>query len=348
MFLPTITLCRGVMNVEPMARMSMQEKRAVSPRPVLSVVAPVFNEQDLVHELVRRVVESCRPLGVSFEVVIVNDGSRDETLLRLIAMSREVPELRVVNLLRNFGPMSALSAGIALARGEAVVVMDGDLQDPPELIPKFFVEWRAGADVVYGLRTRRSEVFLKRLAISLFYALLGRIAETRIPKQVGTFCLMDHRIARTLNGMRERNRYFAGLRAWVGGKQSFVPYERPDRSHGKSRVGVAGQVRVARTALLSFSNAPLRYVSMFSLVVAIVLFLVGITAILVRLLTNLAIPGWATFTALIGLMGFAQSLVLAIISEYLAEIFNEIKARPLFLVRNEFINGEVVEEVNQD
>ncbi len=307
---------------------------------VLSVVTPVYNEQEIVAELVNRIVLSCRPLGLPFEVVVINDGSRDETLSRLISISRDVPELRVVDLMRNFGHMPALSAGVAQAQGAAVIVMDGDLQDPPELIPRFVEEWRSGADVVYGLRTARQEPFVKRTLISMFYALLDRITETKIPKQVGTFGLMDRRVVDVLNRMPERSRYFAGLRAWIGGRQSFVEYARPDREAGGSRVGAQGLFRLARVALISFSKVPLRYASILSLTAGLILLMVGLWAIGEKLFTNKAIPGWATYTALIGLMGFVQSLVLAIISEYIAVIFDEVKARPTFLVRQEFAQGK--------
>ena len=307
--------------------------------PQLSVVVPLYNEQEIVAELVRRIVESCRPLGITFEVVIVNDGSRDHTLQALIGLSLNVPELRVVDLLRNFGHMAALSAGLASAHGEAVVLMDGDLQDPPELIPRFVEEWQAGADVVYGLRTARHEAFVKRMLIGRFYWLLDKITETNIPKQVGTFGLMNRQVVDILNAMPERSRYFAGLRAWVSGRQAFVSYERPDREGGGSRVGAQGLFRLARTALISFSKVPLRYASMLSLIAGFALFIVGAGAVLEKLFTNLAIPGWATSTALIGFMGFVQSLVLATIAEYVAVIFDEVKARPLFLIREEFSQG---------
>ncbi len=310
--------------------------------PVLSVVVPLFNEQQVVPQLVRRVIEICRPLQIPFEFITVDDGSRDETLRCLVDLSREIPEMRVVRLFRNFGHMPALSAGIALARGAAVVVMDGDLQDTPELIQSLYAEWRKGFDVVYGLRTQRRESWLQRQGTTLFYWLLDKVTETAIPKQAGTFCLMDRRVVDILNRMPERDRYFAGLRAWVGGRQSYVRYERPQRAHGGSRVGTQGLLRLARTALISFSKVPLRYASMLSLACGFTLFLIGSVAVLVRLFTNLAVPGWATYTALIGMMGFVQSIVLAVISEYVAVIFDEVKARPLFLVQQEFARGEPV------
>jgi len=309
---------------------------------VVSIVVPLFNEEEILSELIRRIEESARSLQVPFEIVAVNDGSSDGTLPLLIEISRRVPELRIINLFRNFGHMPALSAGLNLAQGEAVVVMDGDLQDPPELLPKFFAEWRNGAEIVYGLRTHRQEGFFQQKATALFYWFLDRMSERPIPKQAGTFCLMDRQVVDLLNQMPERDRYFAGLRAWVGGKQSFVGYERPQRAAGKSRVGAFGLIRLARTALFSFSKIPLRYASLFSLLCGFILFIVGLTAIIKRLFTNLAIPGWATTTTLLGMIGFAQSLLWAILSEYIAIIFDELKGRPIFIVREEIVGGQVI------
>ena len=314
-------------------------------RPVLSVVTCLFNEEDLVPELVRRVTEACRTLEISFEFLVVNDGSADKTLPSLVSLSLSVPELRIVNLFRRFGHMPALSAGLSLARGDAVVAMDGDLQDPPELIPRLVREWQAGAEVVYGLRTHRKEGAIKRAAIACFHLLLEKISETPIPRQTGTFSLMDRRIVNILCSMPERHRFLPGLRAWIGGNQSLIPYDRPDRRHGKSRTGMRGLFSLARTAFFSFSKVPLRIVSLFSLLCGLVLFLVGITAIAIRLLTDLAIPGWATYTTLLGVIGFCQSLVMALLSEYVAIIYDEIKLRPLFLVREEFAHGERIEEI---
>jgi dolichol-phosphate mannosyltransferase len=309
--------------------------------PLLSVVVPLFNEEQAVDELVARTEASCRAAVESFELVMVNDGSRDATLARLVELSCRVRELRVVDLYRNYGHMQALFAGLSAARGDAVIVMDGDLQDPPEVIPAFVARWREGADVVYGLRTRRQDGALRNLATRLFYRLLGT-AETSIPAQAGTYGLLDRRVVDVLNALPERSRFYAGLRSWVGGRQDFVPYERRSRGHGRSRVGVLGLVALAETALISFSKVPLRAASALSLLCAIVLLVVGVTAILIRAFTSLAIPGWATYTTLIGLMGFVQSLTLAILAEYVGVIFDEVKQRPLFVVRSEFRRGAPV------
>ena len=311
--------------------------------PVLSVVVPLFNEEESLPDLLRRLVESCRSLRVSFELVLVNDGSSDNTLPLLIEASRTVPELRVADLFRNFGHMPALTAGMELARGQGIVVMDGDLQDPPEMISSLYKEWRAGADVVYGQRVHRGEPLLFRAAARLFYSLLRWTAGVHVPQQAGTYCLMDRRVANLLRRMPERNRFFAGLRAWVGGRQARVTYERPQRAHGRSRVGLQGLIRLGVLALVSFSKVPLRYASLLSLACGLILFLIGSWAIVVRLFTRLAIPGWATSTALIGMMGFVQSVVPAAISEYVAQIFDEVKQRPLYLVRDEFAQGTPVQ-----
>lgn len=310
--------------------------------PVFSVVIPLFNEQEIVPELIRRVTGSCRSLEIPFQLVVVNDGSRDETLPCLIRLSRAVPELRVVSLARNFGHMAALSAGLAVARGDAVVVMDGDLQDPPELIPRFVAAWQAGAEVVYGKRVERGDPLPVRAATAAFYWLLGRIAETPIPRQVGTFGLMDRRIVDRLNSLPERSRYFAGLRAWVGGKQAFVTYERPGRRAGRSRVGLRGLLRLARTGIISFSRAPLRYGSLVSLLAGLSLVLVGGSALAMEVLAGRPVTEWAACAVIVGLMGFAQSLALAVLSEYVAVLLHEVKARPMFVIAEEFAGGEAI------
>lgn len=309
---------------------------------LLSIVAPVFNEEDGVDELISRLRASAAKTCAPFELVIVNDGSRDGTLPRLVSLSEEIPELRVIDLFRNYGHMSALAAGIAVARGDAVVVMDGDLQDPPELIPELVDKWRSGADVVYGLRTRRRDGFLMRAATRLFYMIL-KATRTTIPQNAGTFGVMDRRVAAVLNSMPERSRFFAGLRWWVGGRQAFVPYERAARAHGRSRVGFLGLFVLAQSALTSFSKVPLRLASLLSLLCGMALFLIGIIAILIRVFTPLGVPGWATYTTLIGMMGFVQSVVLAVIAEYVGIIFDEVKGRPLYVVRSEFRSGAMSE-----
>ncbi len=314
------------------------------PPVLLSTVAPVFNEAAIVDELVDRLHAACTLCGCPFEIVVVNDGSTDGTLSRLVAKSRSIPELRIIDLARNSGHMAALHAGVRAAMGEMVVVLDGDLQDPPELIPEMLGRWRDGFDVIYGLRTARQESAARKLANRAFYALLAAVAETTIPRQVGTFGAMDRWVVDAVLAMPERSRFFAGLRAFVGGSTTAVEYDRPDRRDEHSRVGLRGLIRLARTALISFSKVPLRATAALSLASGLVLFGVGAAAIAIRLLTDAAIPGWATYTTMIGMMGFVQSLVLAAVAEYVAVIFDEVKKRPLGLVRHEFRQGTRLKE----
>ena len=335
----------GVVGVPPVP--VEPEETAPGQARLLSVIAPVFNEADGVTELVTRLAASCSQVGMPFELIVVNDGSADPTLAKLVELSATVPELRVVDLFRNFGHMPALAAGVALSKGDAVIVMDGDLQDPPELIPQLVTCWKDGADVAYGLRTEAHGGAARRLGTRLFYWLL-RASRTTIPENVGTFGLMDRRVVDVLNSMPERSRFFAGLRWWVGGRQAYVEYKRSPRGHGRSRVGALGLFGLAQTALTSFSKVPLRLASMLSLVCGLGLFVVGATAIAIRVFTPLGVPGWATYTTLIGMMGFVQSVVLAVIAEYVGIIFDEVKARPLFVVRSEFRSGSPVQVVSGD
>ena len=306
------------------------------PSPIISVVSAVYNEMDCVEELVERVWRATLALGVAFEILVVNDGSRDATLSKLVALTEKYRELRVIDLFRNFGVMPAITAGIRSSRGRAVIVIDGDLQDPPELISKFYDKWKDGADVVYGFRVKRDESPMVRFMTTVFYRIQGAIAEITIPLQSGNFGLMDRRVVDNIAALPEKNRYFAGLRSWAGGRQERVEYQRARRAKGASRQGLVGLFRHARLGLVSFSKTPLRIASVFSLVVAFIFLAIGISAVAIRLATDRAIPGWATFTTLIGAMGFVQSLVLSIISEYLAAMFDEIKARPSYLIRTEY------------
>ena len=306
---------------------------------VLSIVIPLFNEEETVAELVRRTLEQVRRLDVTCEVLLVDDGSRDRTLQRITHLSQLHPELRVLELSRNFGHMAALQAGIAQSRGKAVITLDGDLQDPPELIPRLFSKWREGSELVLAVRTARDEPLLRRWGTTLFYGLLRRVSEIPIPSQVGTYGLMDRQVVETLNQMPARVRFFAGLRIWAGGRTATVSYDRPARPYGASKVGTLGLIRLALVALVSFSKAPLRFASALSLLFSIALFLLGFSAVLIRLMTHLAIPGWATTTTLLGLIGSIQSLVLAILSEYVAVLFDEIKGRPLYRIQREIRGG---------
>jgi glycosyltransferase involved in cell wall biosynthesis len=306
---------------------------------LLSVVVPLYNEEEIVVELVTRLVEACRGTGMNAEVVVVNDGSRDSTLDRLIGLTSRFSELYVIDLIRNFGQMAALSAGLERARGDAVVVIDGDLQDPPEVIPEMVKEWQAGAEVVYGLRHGSGDSMPKRMASRTFYWIVARMSSVDIPEEVGTFGLMDRRIVEIMCALPERTRDFARLRAWAGGRSASVPYRRAARTNGPSRFGVIRLTGLALLSFTSFSKVPLRLASILSLGLGVFLLLFGAAAVVIRLVSNNVVPGWAATSVLLGLMGSVLSLVLAVIAEYIGVIFDEVKARPLYLVRYEYHDG---------
>lgn len=303
--------------------------------PELSVVVPLYNEAETLPTLFAQLLATCRQLNTGFELVFVNDGSTDATLTELKSLGKDVPEVRILDLFRNFGHMAALSAGLDRSRGSAVVTMDGDLQDPPRLIPEMLYKWRAGADVVYAVRTARCEPLLRRAFTACFYLTLSLLTRSRIPSHVGTYALMDRKVVDVLTNLPEKTRFFAGLRAWVGGRQALLTYERAGRVKGRSRVGLLGLLRLARAAFLSFSNLPLRLSSLISLFASALFFLIGGVVITVRLVTNLAIPGWASTMTMIGALGGVQSLVLFFLCEYVALVFEELKQRPLYIIREE-------------
>jgi dolichol-phosphate mannosyltransferase len=314
------------------------------PSPTLSVVIPVYNEEEAVGELCSRVLAACGRIGLPFELVVINDGSVDGTLSRLIELSRSHPELLVLDLSRNFGHMAALHAGLTCARGEAVVVLDGDLQDPPELIPELVARWRDGADVVYGLRASRGEGLFLRWLTSAFYRLLRLAARIEIPAQAGTYCLLSRKSVEILiHQVPERSRYFAGLRAWLGGRQDRVTYQRLPRKAGQSRVGLRGWSSLARRAFIGFSYLPLRVSSLFSLLGSLAFLLVGGATVVLRLATPRPVPGWASTMTLVGFLAFTQSVVLFFICEYVAVLYDEVKRRPLSLIRSRIQGGKRME-----
>jgi glycosyltransferase involved in cell wall biosynthesis len=305
----------------------------------VSVVVPLLNEEEIVDELVNRIATACRSTGLGFEVIVVNDGSTDHTLERLVSLTQAIPELTVLDLVRNYGQMAALSAGIARATGDAVVVLDGDLQDPPELITAMVEAWQAGAEVVLGKRHGSDDSPAKKVASRIFHWLAAHLSSVNVPEEVGTYGLMDRRITDIVMSLPERSRDFARLRAWAGGRAAEVVYRRAARKNGPSRFGVIGLTGLAIVSFTSFSKTPLRLASLGSLGFGLSLLVVGGVAVVLRIFTHSVVPGWAATTVLIGLMGFVQSTLLAILAEYVAVIFDEVKARPLYFVREAYSSG---------
>jgi dolichol-phosphate mannosyltransferase len=308
---------------------------------VISVVAPVFNEHGTLPELHRRLTAVLAPLG-DYEIVLVDDGSSDGSWDTLLELASRDAHLRLLRLSRNFGHQAALSAGLDAARGDAIVLMDADLQDPPEVIPQLVAKWRDGFDVVYAIRGERAgEPRLRLASISAFYRLLHRITPTAIPQNAGDFRLLSRRAADAIAAMPERARFLRGMTSWIGFRQTGVPYTRDARYAGESKYPTRKLVRLALDGITSFSTAPIKLVT--ALGFALVVFCVVVLAwtLYVRFFTSHHPQGWTSVIAVVLLLGGVQLLSLGVIGQYVARIFDETKQRPLYLV------DEVVENVRE-
>jgi len=304
--------------------------------PVLSVVIPVFNECAVLDPLFGRLFPALERIGEPFEVIVVDDGSTDETWEKLREARSAARNLRLFRLSRNFGQQAAITAGMDQARGRAVVLMDADLQDPPELVAGFVEKWREGCEIVYGVRARRREGILKRMAYHSFYRILGRIASLEIPKDAGDFCLMDRRVVDILRRMPERNRFLRGLRSWVGFRQAGVSYDRPLRCGGKPSYTFYRLFQLALDGIVSFSYLPLRLSAVTGALVAVIGIGFAVFAAVARIFfmrTPIA-TGWASMVVLLCLIGGTQLIVLGIMGEYLARIYDEVKQRPSYVIRD--------------
>jgi dolichol-phosphate mannosyltransferase len=306
--------------------------RSTEPPPVLSIVVPLYNEQENVGELHRRLDLTLGSLGIPYEILFVNDGSRDATAALIDDLQREDPRLVAVHLSRNFGHQAAVSAGIDYGRGRAIIVMDGDLQDPPEVIPEFIRKWREGYEVVYAVRRHRKEDLLKRLGYYGFYRILKAISDLDIPLDSGDFCLMDRRAVDVLKHLPERMRFVRGLRSFVGFRQVGLEYERAARESGRPKYTLMALVGLAVDGLVSFSSYPLRLVTRLGLC-AIFLALVLLVWVLIDAMLNHTGPrGWASSIVVVLFMGAVQLVCLGIMGEYIRLIFLEVKQRPTYIV----------------
>ncbi len=312
--------------------------------PVVSVVVPLHDEEETVGELHRRLVDALEVAGVSYEIVLVDDGSSDATGDLIDDLEREDDHLVVVHLSRNFGHQAAVSAGIDRARGQAVVLMDGDLQDPPEVIARFIDMWREGHDVVYGIRRHRKEGLLKRLGYAGFYRILNAISDLHIPLDSGDFCLMDRRVVDVLRHLPERLRFIRGLRSFVGFRQVGLPYERAAREAGRSKYSLGALVGLAIDGLVSFSSYPLRLVTQLGLVTIFTAFALLAWVLFDAWFSRTGPRGWASTIVVVLFMSSVQLLSLGIIGEYIRLIFLEVKQRPTYIVDRSSPRADRVEE----
>ena len=311
------------------------------PRPTLTVVIPIFNEEEVLPELARRlreVIAVWETQIASWEVVFVNDGSRDESLTQLKALAAAEPRFKVISFSRNFGHQMAITAGLDRAEGEAVVIMDADLQDPPEVVSEMITRWREGYDVVYGVRTKRlGETLFKRLTAKMFYRVLrAMLGGVSIPADAGDFRLIGRPVVLAMRALRERHRFVRGMVAWVGFRQTAVYYARPARFAGETKYPLRKMVRFAVDGIASFSVVPLRFATWLGVASGIVAMLTAAWAIYERFFGSGVVQGWPTIMIAVALGASAQLLMTGVLGEYVGRIYEEIKRRPLYITAEEF------------
>jgi len=309
---------------------------AQHPAPLISVVVPAYNEQDVLPTFHERLAATLAGVGGTAEIVYVNDGSRDGTLAVMRGLKAKDPRVAIVDLSRNFGKELALTAGLDHARGEAVVVIDADLQDPPELIPELIARWRDGGhDVVYAQRVSRAgETWLKKTTSHLFYRVMRRFGEVPLPRDTGDFRLLSRRAVDAVLRLRERHRFMKGLFAWIGYSQTAVQYARDPRHAGTTKWNYGKLWNLAVEGFTSSSVAPLRLAGYFGFVVAGFAFLFGLWIIYKTLAFGEPVQGFPTVMVTLLFLGGTQLICLGVLGEYLGRVFNETKARPLYLVND--------------
>lgn len=303
-------------------------------RVTFSVVVPVFNEIGSLPELYRRVREVMQGLGEPWELVLVDDGSSDGSTEAILQLAEEDARVRPVIFARNFGHQIAITAGLDFARGQAVVVMDADLQDPPEVIPEMVARWREGYEVAYGVRTQREgESWIKKATAALFYRLIYRITDVRIPLDTGDFRLLDRQVVDVLRQMRERHRFPRGMAAWVGFRQTGVPYRRAARFTGETKYPFRKMLRLALNAVTGFSYFPLQIATYLGFLSAGLSILAIPVVMLLRLAGSQAFFGQASTLIAVLFLGGVQLISLGILGEYVGRIYDEAKGRPLYVLR---------------
>ena len=305
-------------------------------RPTLSVVIPVFNEEETIPELDRRLRAFLGELGETWEVVFVDDGSRDGSAKMLEALAEKEPRYKLISFGRNFGHQIAITAGMDRAEGEAVVVMDADLQDPPEVVREMLARWRQGYDVVYAVRRRRlGETWFKRLSASIFYRMFRAMLGFDLVADAGDFRLMSRPVVLTLRSLRERHRFIRGLVGWIGFRQSQVGYVRPERFAGVTKYPFRKMLGFAFDGITSFSTLPLRVATWLGAFAALLAMGLGAWAFYVKINGATAVPGWTTIMILVALGSSAQLLVIGILGAYVGRIYEEVQRRPLYTVAKE-------------
>ncbi len=304
----------------------------------IDIVVPAYNEEACVAMLYERLRVVLEPLPYDFRVIFVDDGSRDGTAAECLRLAERDPRVGLLRFSRNFGHQAALTAGLDAADADAVITMDADLQHPPEMLPRFIEAWEKGAEVVSGVRARPARVsFAKRVSSALFYRVLNVISPYRITPDSPDFRLFDAKVVRAIRRIREQSRFLRGIYAWVGFEHVDVPYDEAEREAGRSSYGAGQMFLFALRAVLSFSVLPLRFATYFGMFVAVLSFMYGVYAIVMNVVYHRVIVGWTSLAALIAFLSGVQLVTLGVIGEYLGQVLEESKRRPLYIVADDRI-----------
>ncbi len=302
-----------------------------------SIVIPIFNEEKNIMEMYRRLHKVCKTLDASTEIIFVNDGSKDNSADEVLQIRKNDQQVKLINFSRNFGHQIAVSAGLDFASGDSVVIIDADLQDPPEVIPNLVAQWKAGYEVVYAVRKKREgDSAFKKFTAWAFYRLLNSITGIAIPVDTGDFRLIDKKVVVSIRSLSERHRFLRGLVSWVGFKQIGVEYEREARFAGSTKYPLKKMLRFAFDAITSFSHVPLQMATFWGFIVSFIAFAASVFFLYLRFFTNNFEPGFTSIILAILFLGGIQLITLGTIGEYLGRIYDEIKARPLYLIAEKF------------
>lgn len=317
---------------------------------MISIVIPTYRSEDNLPVLLDRICKVFLNENMDFEIIVVDDNSPDNTLVFLRKIAQQQPKIKVISLARNFGQQVAISAGLKHIKGEAAIIMDDDLQDPPEFISELIKKWKEGYDIVYAIKQNRKEGFLKKAAYKLFYKILAKLSEIEVPRDSGDFCIMSRQIVTVLNGMNERDRFVRGLRAWVGYRQTGIECDRGKRHSGKPAYTFSKMIKLSLDGIFSLSNKPLKLTSWFGFIMSFFAFIGIIITFFQRIFSYIypesrfaVWPGFSSILLSILLIGGMQLISIGIIGEYIGRIFNEVKQRPLYLIK-ESIGVDPVEK----
>ena len=308
----------------------------------ISVIIPVYNEEENVQSLYQRLSSVMQDLNVSYELIFINDGSKDNSLVLIKLLAKKHSEVKYIDFSRNFGHQVAVTAGLDKTKGDTIVIIDADLQDPPELIGEMYEKWKEGYEVVYAKRkTRTGESFLKLWTAKIFYRILGKLTSISIPVDTGDFRLVDKKIVEVLREMPEKNKFLRGQISWIGFNQTFVSYERQKRQSGETGYTYRKMLNFALDGITAFSDVPLKIVTYFGFIVSIFSFLVGVYALYSKFILEDYVQGWTSLIITILFLGGIQMIAIGIIGEYLSRMNHNIRNRPLYIIRDSNIEDDM-------